>query len=167
MIEACYVVDTNFFIMYHRDLLPPDLYPPFWDRLKDLGIQGKWLLLECVKEELLRGNDFLVDWIKDPMLPSVPIHDDLTIQSYRKILQRLRDEQYYEEPIIANYADCADSWLVAFAHAHDAVIVTREIPNLKKKARVKIPDIAKVHGVKTMTVNEYMRQPDIRFCFRL
>lgn len=165
MTKVGYVIDSNFFISFHSDLLPPDIYPAFWDKLKAHYVKGNWLLLDCVKNEIEKGKDTLVDWIKDPCFTPLDTTEVQTINSYRMIMNDLQNNSQYSDEAKGKYAGCADSWIVAFAYANNFIIVTRETSKPKSKSNIKIPDIANHHGVKTMDVNTFMRQPDISFVF--
>lgn len=158
-----YMLDSNFFINFCQDLLPPDIYPAFWQRLQMHYERGDWILLDCVKKELEAGTDFLVNWIKEPVFEAVETSDEQTIASYKVIMTKLQENTQYFDEAKQKYAASADSWIVACAHAHNAIIVTREVSKPKSQSSIKIPDIAQAHGVKTMNVNTFMRQPEILF----
>lgn len=155
-----YIFDSNIFIRLNRDLLPPDIWPTVWEILRQLYREDKWHLLSCVREEILKGNDGLVDWIKQQCFVSIPVSDVATINSYSMIMDNLVQQNHYTFTAVQDYAKSADSWIVAYAHAHHATIVTLEISSVKTSV-VRIPDIADKNGAIWMDMNKYFRQKDI------
>jgi hypothetical protein len=60
------------------------------------------------------------------------------------------------------FADDADAYLVAHAHAHDLVVVTREQPSDGIR-QVKIPNVCVALKVKYVTPFEMLRRERARF----
>ena len=162
---AQHVWDANILIRLNRDYIPPDIWASYWDVLQQIYCEGKWLLLQVVHEELMNGNDSLKEWIKQPCFQPIPVDDPDTVLAYSGILTTLRRENRYKEPALRLYADSADSWIVAYAKAHNAVIVTLEKPEPGRTAKVKIPDVATANNVLCIDQNQYFRNPGISVKF--
>ena len=47
----------------------------------------------------------------------------------------------------AEFAGCADGWLVAYAKVHGFVVVTQEVYAAEARKRVLIPNVCKASGV--------------------
>ena len=57
-----YVIDANIFIASWRDYYPIDLYPGFWECLKDFCMKGRLLSIDRVREQI-SSPDELVTWV--------------------------------------------------------------------------------------------------------
>ena len=161
MSTASHVWDSNILIRLNREIVPPDVWGSYWDVLQQIYCEGKWDLLQVVREELMKGNDFLKEWICQPCFHPIPVDDPDTIQAYSEIMTALNRSNRYQEPALHLYADSADSWIVAYAKAHSAVIVTLEKPAPDRKSKVKIPDVASTCSIRCIDHNQYFRHPDI------
>jgi len=57
-----YLLDANFFIEAHRTHYPMDVFPSFWEKVKELAEAEKIISLDKVKDELYRNEDGLKIW---------------------------------------------------------------------------------------------------------
>ncbi len=57
-----YVLDTNFFIEAHRITYPMDVFPSYWERIKQMAEAGHIGSIDKVKDELFRNEDDLKNW---------------------------------------------------------------------------------------------------------
>lgn len=161
--------DSNSFITPFHLYYAPDIVPTFWSALQP-HLQQEIVLLDLVRDELLEGNDWLVNTIKewqDSQLLQIISHKDTEIiMYYGKILDYLQSCGKYKEEAISTWSNgkVADAWLIASAIKYKATIVTFErssgpIVNLSKNA--KIPDIAAHFNVPCITLFDFMRQQHI------
>ena len=60
-----YLIDANVLIDANRDYYPTDRVPEFWDWLVAMGRRGRVKVPLEIYEEIIAGNDALVDWLKD------------------------------------------------------------------------------------------------------
>jgi hypothetical protein len=61
----------------------------------------------------------------------------------------------------------ADPWVIAFAIAEDAIVVTKETPSGENSRRIKIPDVCNALNLPWMNDFEFAREVGIRFIARL
>jgi hypothetical protein len=61
----------------------------------------------------------------------------------------------------------ADPWVIAFAMAEKAVVVTKESPSSAPTKRVKIPDVCRALDVPYLNDFDFAREVGIRFAARL
>ncbi len=61
------------------------------------------------------------------------------------------------------FARVADGWVVAYAKAHDAVLVTQEVFDENVKKRVPLPNVCKQFGVPYLGTFEMLRQLGAKF----
>lgn len=157
-------VDTNILVSCYRKIYPFDMAPAFWRQLVEKGGQ-EIVLIDKVKEEILRNEDQLANWLKENEnnftirgVDKLPI-----IKCYSEIITSVKENQQYKETAKVEFAGIADSWLCAYGMASGDIIVTEEKyePNVKK--RVKIPNVCREFGIDYIGLLEFMRELGIRF----
>lgn len=63
----------------------------------------------------------------------------------------------------AKFATGADGWLVAYARAHDAIVVTNEQSAPESRREVKLPDVCSQFGVKHENTFAMLRTLNVSF----
>ena len=66
----------------------------------------------------------------------------------------------------SKFAAGADGWLVAYAQAHNAVVVTHEKFSADAKSRVIIPNVCQQFNVRYLNTFEMLRQLGVQFDLR-
>ena len=122
-------------------------------------------MLDKVKDELLKGDDELSDWMLSLQVNRLIDHRDPDILGkYGAVLQYVQSDQRYKPAALEEWSkdSVADAWLIATAAAHNCTIVTFEtrngglsVSNPSKNA--KIPDVADIFGVVTKDLYYMMR----------
>lgn len=162
-----FLVDANALMTPYRQYYAFDIAPSFWDKLADAFENNQIILLDKVKDEVLKGNDDLTKWIKNnnEIINVCNYKTQSVISNYQRVLQYIQTCGLYKENAIAAWApaNIADAWLIAAAMSNNYTIVTLEAPSggLNKKTPnkvAKIPDVAKALGVKTISLFEMMRE---------
>ena len=59
-----YLLDANVLIDARRDYYPPDRVPQFWQWLVDMGTRGQIRVPKEIFDDIARGKDELVDWLR-------------------------------------------------------------------------------------------------------
>jgi len=155
-----YLVDTNVLISAYRIKYPMDVIPTFWEIiLKELE-NGTICMIDQVAEEILVGGDQLSEWLKDNFKNITLLESDTydVIGSYSEILQTVMDNPQYSDIAKYDYADVADSWLIAHAKANRYTIVTEEVFNRDIKKKVPIPNICREQNVEYINTIEFLRR---------
>ena len=161
-----FLIDANALITPYRFYYAFDLAPSFWEKLASEFKNNRIVLLDKVKDELLKGEDDLTYWIKsnEEIISVCDYKTESVIANYQSVLQYLQTSGLYKESALAAWgpANIADPWLIAAAKANGYTVVTLEAPSggLSPKAPnriAKIPDVAKALGVKTSSLFEMMR----------
>jgi hypothetical protein len=141
-----YLLDSNTFIdaknLYYRF----SICPGFWKWLCRTHKRGDLLSIKQVRDEILQRNDELSRWCKQRKEIFVDTDDGETVES-QKLLSTWVNEQYTPAAQTAFFRG-ADFTLVAFAHAHNHTVVTREVPAYGMA--VKIPNACKEMNVPCM-----------------
>lgn len=151
-----FLLDTNIFIA-SSNVLPEDVWPSFWVKLAEQISIGNFVTSIKVKEELDKGYGFLTDWIKANAPKSFFKGVDINVmQEYAK-LQQWASSRQYRETAVKEFAEVADSFIVATASANNWTLVTNETSSPESKKRIKIPDACDFLGVKYCNLNDAFR----------
>lgn len=165
-----FLIDANALIAPYRLYYAFDIAPSFWEKLANEFNSGRIVLLDKVRDELLKGEDDLTDWIKknEEIISVCDYKTESVIANYQSVLQYIQTSGLYKESALAAWApaNIADPWMIAAAKAYGYTIVTLEVPSggLSTKTpnkNAKIPDVAKALGVKTSSLFEMMRMLEI------
>mgnify|MGYP000906129050 CR=1 FL=1 len=140
-----YILDSNFFIQAHRVNYPLDIAHSFWNKVKQLAIEGKIISIDKVKNELYDKNDALEEWCIEN-LPATFFKDTSHIMAqYGQVSAWAISRNDHYLPNALNEfldADEADAFLVAYAleDTSSRIIVTQETSEPLRHNKVKIPD---------------------------
>jgi len=163
-----FLLDTNAFIEAYRTYYGFDILPTFWKHLSEKSKEGKLLVLDVVKKEILQNDDELSAWIKAQKDLSTIKASDFD-EEYKQIENYVRECGFYTAKAWKNWAnnDGADPWLIAAGMKTGFTVVTREKPSggLNKKIlskNPKIPDVAKYFHVETIDTFAMMRRLKIK-----
>jgi hypothetical protein len=160
-----YLLDANVFIEAHRRYYGFDFCPGFWAWLKRAHEDGRVFSIEKVRDELVGSGDTLSDWAADFDAEFFLPPDTATIRSIAAAVEWARGQQYRPGAVNA-FADDADSYLVAHAHAHGFTLVTHETAGNEQK-RVKIPNACVAMKVKFINAFELLRREKVRLDLRV
>lgn len=170
MIKEKFLIDANSFITASRLFYAKDLVPSFWPTFENSLKQDNVALLDVVKEEILKGEDFLAEWIKslDDIL-IIKRDDGKVVEKYQAVMEYIHTGGYYNDKALKIWSDfnVADPWLIAAAAAYGYTIVTFEqsagvITLRNPSGKPKIPDVANHFKVKCGDLYYYMRVQGIQ-----
>ncbi len=153
-----YVLDADVFMTAARSYYAFDVAPGFWQGLIQQASSGHVLSIDHVKQEIDRGKDELTQWANQTFHSSfASTAQDDVVEAYRRIMGWAHDENQFKDSSKAEFASCADGWLVAYAMAKGCVVVTNEKlePNIKRK--IKIPNVCQAFGVPYINTFAMMR----------
>lgn len=151
-----YLLDTNIFITAKNEL-PMDVYPSFWRALSQLAAEGSFRSIKKVEEEIRRGKDELVDWIDNNLPNDFFITENAeTLKALSNVTQKVMKRDY-TPAAKTDFANVADSWIVAEALSQAVTVITHETPDPLCKKRVKIPDVCVAVGVEFCDLNTALR----------
>lgn len=139
--------------------MPIELWPSFWKTLKELIQKGDIVTSISIKNEILKGNDELTEWIKEYAPEGFYIeHDEEILLEYQKTQEWARNRGQYTESALSVYGTVADAFLVATAAAKKLTLVTYEAPAPESKKAVKIPDACQAAGVRYCDLNKVFQE---------
>lgn len=154
-----YLFDTNIFIA-SKNSMPIDIWPTFWTRMAEMINSGEVFSIDKVKEEISKGKDELVDWIRANAPRGFFIsEDDEVLSCYARTQSWAQSCPVKFTPsALHDYAENADGYLVATAAAKNMVLVTFERSDPTSRKRVKIPDACMALNVRTCDFNTFLRE---------
>lgn len=136
-----YVLDANVFMQAHRQWYRFCFCQGFWAFIIKQQQNGVVTSIDRVKDEINPG-DALHDWVKKTAPKSLFASSKSTNvgKKYADVVTWVMSSSSYTPEAKNEFMGEADGWLIAYAWAHDMILVTHEVPS-KQKGRVKIPDV--------------------------
>jgi hypothetical protein len=156
-----YVLDANAFIEPAKGYYAFDIVPSYWDQLAANGASGRICTIDRVAAEILSPAD-LKTWIDGPFKPCIRQSNTQDTLAKYAALMTWAQAQPFSAPAKAEFATVADAWLVAYAAAVGATVVTHETFDANCRRRVKIPNACQTLGVPTINTFEMLRALGIR-----
>lgn len=165
--NVTYVLDSNIFIEAKQRYYAFDVCPGFWDALVWQHGQGRVVSVDRVKTELEGFADDLSTWATTTM-PEACFFDtdiDVVTKAYAEAIAWVMGQAQFTEAAKAEFADAenADAWVIAFAKAMGATVVTHEKSNPDIRRRVPIPNVCDALGVAYIDTFEMLRRLSTRF----
>ncbi len=161
-----FVLDTNVFIGAHNDHYAPDFCPAFWDCIPQYFHAGRLISIDRVLNEITKPND-LVQWVQNaPNGLFASSGDQPVVNAYTTIMNWVHSNPQFLPAAESKFAAVADGWLIAYAQAHGAVVVTHEKVDQKAKKRVPIPNVCQQFNVRYLNTFEMLRQLGVHFDLR-
>jgi hypothetical protein len=140
-----WLLDTNVLVNAKRDHYGFEFCPGFWDWLDIAWADGRVASIEAVYDELVDYGDQLSDWARDRRsFFLAPGADE--VQAMATVNGWAAASGDYTLAAKQEFAEAADSALIAFALAGEHVVVTHELPANARK-RIPIPNAAAALGV--------------------
>ncbi len=163
-----YLVDASVLMEAHRRYYRFGLCPGFWDCLVWHHKQGVVSSIDRVKSEIEEGKDALAHWVKRAC-PSTFFESTKAVpvgQSYGDIVSWAQSQKQYKPEALAEFANAADGWLVAYAREHGFVVVTQEVSAPESRKEVKIPDVCNAFKVPCIDTFEMLEQLKVSFSWQ-
>lgn len=159
-----FVLDSNFFIEAHRATYPLDVAHGFWNKIKQLAVDGKISSIDKVKNELYDNHeDALKQWCVSN-LPQGFFNDTKTIiPEYSQVVSWANSQSsHYLPGALTEFldADEADAFVIGYALADNAnrIVVTQERSEPNRRNKIKIPEPCDALGVAYCNTIEMFRQ---------
>ncbi len=113
--------------------------------------------IDAIRNELVAGDDELAEWAKANSPFFRPM--DQAATAHLPALSGWASSQSFTPAALAAFTgSAADYLLVAYARAHDHVVITHEQSNPARRNRVMIPEACAAMGVTCLSPFEMMRR---------
>lgn len=170
-----YLIDSNVFIQGKNFHYNFTFCRGFWEWVEEAYRQGVIYSIQKVKAELQEGrkdddariwaeampSGFFLDDVKDPKV----------MAAYRDVMSWASSDSHYLQSAKDVFSDGkkADAFLLAYAKAHDCIVVTQEIPDPNKRRAIPIPDAAiRIGNIKTIPIYDLLsRHAKQTFTYKL
>lgn len=153
-----YLLDADVLIQAHRAYYRFKFCPGFWESLIWYCEKGVIRSIDKVFDELMVGKDALGHWAK-AICPQT-FFQVTTARAvgaeYGKLIAWASEKSQYKAAALSQFAQVADTWLVAFAKANSCVIVTQEESAPDSVVSIKIPDVCNAHSVPHVTTYDML-----------
>lgn len=160
-----YLVDANVLIEAKNRYYAFDIVPGFWDWLDRAHRSGLACSIEAVRTELVSGNDQLADWAKTNPAFFRPI-DQATTRHFGPLTRWAHSRSYMQAALASFTGNDADYLLVAYATAHQHVVVSHERSQPMARRRVMIPDACTAMGVPSIDTFQMLRDTGAKLDLR-
>ena len=171
MNHGSFMIDANSLITPHQQYYPFDFAPGFWSQMKAHIESGTIVLLDMVRNELLRGKgtDNLKQWTENLNAGVIDHRQPGILKRYGEILSHIQANPCYKQSALDEWArdTVADAWLIATASVYGYTLITFEGHNTNLNERfptkeAKIPDVADLFHVETKPLFYMMRALDFK-----
>jgi len=165
-----YLLDSDVFIAAKNAYYAFPICPGFWESMIHHHKAGSLFSIDKVQSELLAGQkeEDLVKWVNGE-LPDGFFHGtggkEVT-GLYSQIMLWAQRNTQYTAPAKAKFATEADGWLVAYASAHQHIVVTNEQPRPDSKSRILLPDVCAQFKVPYLNTFEMLKELAVRYEWR-
>lgn len=161
---SMYLLDANVFIEAKNTYYRFDTFPGFWNWLDAEQAKGHLGSIQPIRDELLKGNDELADWIKARKDSGwfLPVDDIETQQNLQQIANWV-ESQPFTPAARAAFLDGADPWLIAKARTLRATVVTHETLDTRSRKRVKIPNGCRRFDIAYLNTFDLLLRTGVRF----
>jgi len=156
-----YLLDANIFIQAKNLHYGFDFCPAFWEWLEANNTAGKVASIDKVLDELHSIEDELSQWATYKGAGFFLPADEAVLPALAEVSE-WANTQNFEAAAISTFLQVADYWLVAYAKAHDWVIVTHEVPSDGVR-KIKIPNACLGLDIQCINPYEMLRRERAKF----
>jgi len=157
-----FLLDTNTLIQAKNDYYAFGLCPGFWDWLTSANAAGSVHSIAPVLTEIRDGNDDLTTWA-NARLPSffLPM-DAIAAAKLPDVVAWIQAADFREEAK-RDFLAKADPQLIAYAIAHESILVTHEVHKEGERRKVEIPTVCRALGVSCVRTFQMLTSEGVRF----
>jgi len=159
-----YILDANVLIEAKRRYYSFDLCPGFWDSLLHHNSMGNLESIDRVGKDLSEGDD-LDAWKKQSPSFFAPTEGAAISTSYRDINQWVQSQERFSNFEKSRFADDVDAWVIAYAKANNATVVTHEV-SAPKSTKVKIPDVCNHFNIRYTNTFDMLQKLGVVFYWK-
>ena len=156
-----YILDANVLIEAKRRYYAFDLCPGFWDSLLYHNSKGNLGSIDRVSRDLSEGDD-LGAWKKQSPSFFAPTETASVSAAFRDVNKWVQSQDRFSGFEKSQFADDVDAWIIAYAKANNATVVTHEVSAPRSK-KVKIPDVCDHFDIKHTNTFDMLQKLGVVF----
>ena len=93
--QEIFLLDANSFITPYKQYYAFDLIVPYWDEIIKYINNGRIVVLDMVKNEIMSGKDELSKWLKNiDSLNTIPHKEINTVLKYQEVIQYVKKSKW-------------------------------------------------------------------------
>lgn len=158
-----YILDANIFIEAKNRYYAFNLCPGFWDSLLHHNSMGNLESIDRVGKELLEGKDNLAAWSKEVSGLFASTETEFVVADYGAVIQWVQSQDRFNDAAKSEFSSGVDAWVIAYAKANNAIVVTQEVSEPKSRKDVKIPDVCNHFNVKYTNTFDMLQKLEVVF----
>ena len=164
-----YLFDSDSLIVAKNSYYSPEFCPAFWEFFLSGADKQKFHIIDKVADELKNGSedDFLRQFVivNEEKISLATETDSACVQKYSEIqnwaatIWSVGKKASSVTKALEVFAKetSADSWNVAYAAAHNLVVITNEKSEPNAQSKIKLPDAAIHLNVHVLKLHELMQ----------
>lgn len=163
------VLDTSVFVQAHRNYYSHDICPGFWNLLDHFAQSDHLLSIDRVRDEIFAPDepDDLTQWARQaPSGLFAATSEQAVVDAFKQMQRWSQGKAQFSAEAKEKFAEVADGWVVAFAKAHSAVVVTQEVFRADVKKRIPIPNVCLEFSVDCIDTFEMLRRLGGKFTWQ-
>ncbi|MFI7275987.1 DUF4411 family protein [Streptomyces sp. NPDC049879] len=161
-----YLVDSNVLIEAKNRYYAFDIAPGFWVWLDHAHENALACSIAPVREELVLGGDELATWAQDHPGFFRPVDSAATTQ-FGPLTSWAHSGNFTPSALNDFIGNTADFYLIAYAKAHNHILVTHEQSKPDARRRIMIPDACMAMGVRYANTFAMLRSVNARLSLQL
>lgn len=159
-----YLLDSNTFVEAKNRYYNMTVCPAYWIWILQKFAAQDVASISLVGDELKKGDDELMQWVKDNPELFISVHDNTTQSCFSQVANLVMSKSSNMKVGAAqDFLSGADPWLIAKAMATGSTVVTHEAHNLGAKKKFLIPNICEEFGVSWMNTFDMLYKLEARF----
>ncbi|MFX1682423.1 DUF4411 family protein [Mitsuaria sp. CC2] len=155
-----YLLDANVFLEARKTYYGMDFCPAFWRWLTVSQADGQVFSVTQVRDELT--DEVIVPWVA-AQSPGFWLDADETVAMAIHTVVEWVNKQGLLDPVLFEFMDSADMYLVVHGLARGDTVVTLEKSARGSKKKIKIPDVCAAVGVRCIEPHVMLRELQARF----
>jgi hypothetical protein len=161
-----YILDANIFIEAKRRYYAFNLCPGFWDSLLHHNSMGNLESIDRVRNKELSEGDDLDAWSKKSPYLFASTDSKFVLADYGDIIQWVQSQERFTNAAKSEFSSGVDAWVIAYAKANNAIVVTHEVSAPKSRTDVKIPDVCNHFNIKCTNTFDMLQKLGIVFYWK-
>lgn len=159
-----FVLDTSVLTQSARLWYAPDICPGFWDCIAHHVSEGRLIIVDWAKQEVMNGSGPPRDWMKQihySLIASTRLPE--ISSEFGQLMQWVQNNPQFMAAAKSQFASVGDGWVIAYAKAKGLTVVSQEVYAADARKRVPIPNVCKQFNVPHLDMFDCLRQLGARF----